>query len=119
MSIYFIVHYSKYHEAAFGNITNEATGKINARYNSIENYFQLKKTNDSLLIANERLYNKLKQDFDLPDSLTKTFIDTFRIDSLLQYRRYSYLGGKVVSNSVAAQNNFLILEHISRYNQNR
>lgn len=107
--IYFIVHYSKYHEAAFGNLTNQATGKINSRYNSIENYFQLKKTNDSLLLANERLYNKLKQDFELPDSVTKSFIDTFRIDSLLQYRRYTYIGGKVVSNSVVAQNNFLIL----------
>ncbi len=109
VSIYFIVHYSKYHEAAFGNISNQATGKINSRYNAVENYFQLKKTNDSLLIANERLYNKLKQDFDLPDSITKSYIDTFRIDSLLQYRRYTYIGGKVVSNSVVSQNNFLIL----------
>ncbi len=109
VSIYFIVHYSKYHEAAFDNITNQATGKINARYNAVENYFQLKKTNDSLLIANERLYNKLKQDFDLPDTISKSYIDTFRIDSLLQYRRYTYIGGKVVSNSVVSQNNFLIL----------
>lgn len=109
LSVYFIIHYSKYHEAAFGNFANQFTGRINERYNSVEKYFQLKRTNDSLVAANERLYNKLKADFELPDKVSRTFIDTFRIDTLLQYRTYTYVGCKVVSNSVVAQNNYLIL----------
>lgn len=109
ISIYFIVHTSKYHEAAFGNFTNQFTGKINDRYSNIENYFQLKKTNDSLVRANEVLYNKLKMDFELPDSVTKTVIDSIRIDSLLKYRKFTYMNARVAANSVTAQNNFIVL----------
>lgn len=88
---------------------SEITGKVNSQYNKIEYYLQLRKTNDSLMKANERLYNKLKADFDLPDTTSHIVIDTVRIDSILQYRRYNYLQSKVVYNSVALQNNFLEL----------
>lgn len=114
VSISLIVHYSKFHEAAFGSVANQVTGKINERYSAVERYFQLRKTNDSLLIANERLYNKLKENYELPDSVSRTYIDTFSIDSLRQYRKYTYIGCRVVSNSVVAQNNFLILSKGSR-----
>ena len=93
----------------FDNSANKITGKINERYNLVEYYFQLKKTNDSLVKANEALYNKLKSNFDLPDSTTKTQIDTLRIDSLVEYRRLSYLHAKVVSNSVSTPSNFMVL----------
>lgn len=109
VSIYFIVHYSNYHKAVFSSSMNQVTGKINEQYNKIEYYFQLKRTNDSLMVANEKLYNKLKADFDLPDTVSHYVIDTLRIDSLEQYRKYKYLKAKVVSNSVTAQNNYIVL----------
>jgi rod shape-determining protein MreC len=109
VSISLIVHYSKYHEAAFGNISNQLTGSVNERYNRIEDYFQLKRINDSLIKANEVLYNKLKIDFELPDTTKKTVIDSIRIDSLLKFRKFTYRGTKVVANSVTAQNNFIVL----------
>ena len=109
ISIYFIIHYSKYHYAAFGNTANRITGKVNIQYNNIERYFHLKKTNDSLVKANEALYNKLKMDFQLPDATTKSGIDSIRIDSILQYRKYTYLAARVVSNSVSSQNNYIVL----------
>ena len=108
-SIYLIVHYSRYHKAMFGTFMNQVTGKVNTEYSKVENYFQLKKTNDSLMAANEALYNKLRENFDIPDSASKTVIDTIRVDSLLQYRKYEYLKAKVVSNSVVSQNNFIVL----------
>ncbi len=108
-SIYFIVHYSKYHEAAFGNIANQLTGKVNTQYSKINNYFHLKMVNDSLVKANEDLYNKLKINFELPDTISKTIIDTLRLDSILQYRKYTYLQAKVLSNSISTQNNFIVL----------
>lgn len=108
-SVYLIVHYSRYHKAMFGNFMNEITGKVNEKYSKVENYFQLRKTNDSLMAANEALYNKLREDFDIPDSSSKTVIDTLRVDSLIQYRKYEYLKAKVVSNSVVSQNNFIVL----------
>lgn len=93
----------------FSSTANQFTGKINAQYSKVEYYFQLKKTNDSLIAANARLYNKLKADFNLPDSAPRIVIDTIRIDSVLQPRKYLYLPAKVVANSVAGQNNFIAL----------
>lgn len=107
--IILIVQYSKYHQAMFGNFANGITGKLNKQYDNIEYYFQLKKTNDSLMKANERLYNKLAADFHLPDSSSRDVIDSIRIDSILQYRRYKYIGAKVVANSVTSQSNFIVL----------
>ena len=107
--IYLIVHYSKYHNAVFGNIANQLTGKVNTQYSRVEHYFRLKKTNDSLVSANEKLYNKLKANFELPDTSSKTVIDTIRVDSVEQHRKYTYFGAKVVYNSVASQNNFIVL----------
>lgn len=105
-----IIQYSKYHHAMFGNSANKITGKINSQYDKVEYYFRLKQTNDSLVKANERLYNKLAQNFEIPDSIaTKQVIDSIRVDSILQFRKFTYLHAKVVANSVTAQNNYVVL----------
>ncbi len=88
---------------------NEITGKFYSQYNNLEYYFQLKRTNDSLIKANEKLYNKLKQDFELPDTVNLTIIDTIKIDSLENYRKFLYMQAKVISNSVSLPNNYLQL----------
>ncbi len=108
-----VVQYSKYHHAMFGNSANRITGKVNAQYDRIEYYFQLKKTNDSLVKANEALYNKLAANFSLPDSGYKQVIDTLRIDSIVQYRKFAYLHAKVVANAVTSPSNFLMLQSVN------
>ena len=107
--IYFIVKYSKYHQAVFGEASNQITGKINTRYNNIEYYFHLKRTNDSLLKANENLYNRLRADFNIPDSINRRLIDSIRVDSLQPFRQFNFRTAKVVANSVSLPNNFLVL----------
>jgi rod shape-determining protein MreC len=107
--IYLIVHYNKYQNAVFSSTTNQLTGKINTQYNRVENYFHLKKTNDSLWKANEKLYNKLKTDFQLPDTASKTIVDSIHIDSLVKYRRYNFMNAEVVANSIASQSNYVVL----------
>ncbi|MEO5967030.1 MAG: rod shape-determining protein MreC [Ferruginibacter sp.] len=109
LCLYFIISYSKYHEAAFGNTANQITGKINKRYNSISYYFHLKESNDSLISANEMLYNKLKMDYDLPDSIYLTYIDSLNVDSISKYKKYKFEGAKVVANSVSLPNNYIVL----------
>jgi rod shape-determining protein MreC len=109
-SVYLIVTYNEYHRAVFTNTANNLSGGINTKYAGIQQYFYLKKTNDSLLKANESLYNKLKADFSLPDSLPRTYIDSMKVDSFVKYRKYSYLGAKVVSNSVTNQSNYIVLD---------
>ncbi len=115
-SIYLIVHYSNYHNAIFSNTSNQITGKINEKYSGITSYFQLKKTNDSLIAANEKLYNKLKADFEYPDTTSNLKIDSIKVDSMEQFRKYQYYPAKVVYNSVASQNNFIVLGRGSSQN---
>jgi len=93
----------------FMGIANEVTGTFYKRYNSVEYYFQLKRTNDSLIKANEKLYNKLKQDFEIPDTVIKIAIDTIRIDSIEKFRKYQYMEAKVIGNSVSLPNNYIQL----------
>ena len=108
-SIYLIVHYSRYHNAIFSKTSNQVTGKINEKYNGITSYFRLKKTNDSLVAANEKLYNILKADFEYPDTASNLKVDSIKVDSMEQFRKYQYYPAKVVYNSVASQNNFIVL----------
>lgn len=115
-SIYLIVHYSNYHKAVFSKTANQLTGKINEKYNGITYYFQLKKTNDSLVAANEKLYNKLKADFEIPDTASNYLVDSIKVDSMERFRRYHYFPAKVVYNSVVAQNNFIVLSRGSSQN---
>src|SRR5687767_218695 len=106
---YMIFKYNRYHSAVFMATANEITGKIYTQYNTIEYYFQLKKTNDSLIKANEKLYNKLKQDFEVPDTASLTVIDTIKVDSLEKHRKFLYMHAKVISNSVNLPNNYMQL----------
>jgi rod shape-determining protein MreC len=88
---------------------NKITGSINKKYNKVEYYFQLSKTNDSLVVANEILYNKLKNNYNIADSGIKTaVIDSIRIDSIVRFRKFNYLSAKVVHNSLSQQSNYIV-----------
>ena len=108
-SIYLIVHYNTFHNAVFSGVMNEVTGKVNTQYNKVDYYFQLKKTNQQLAKDNERLRNQLKENFEKPDTTVKIVSDSIPYDTLGNLRKWMYLSAKVVSNSVAAQNNFIVL----------
>lgn len=107
--LYMVFNYNRFQNAVFMGIANEVTGKIYKQYNSVEYYFKLKRTNDSLVKANEMLYNKLKQDFNMPDTVNKIAIDTIRIDSISKYRKYQYMHAKVIGNSISLPNNYIQL----------
>jgi len=109
IALYMLFSYNRYQHTVYSAVAGEITGKINKQYNDVEYYFQLKKTNDSLVKANANLYNKLKQDYDMPDTVSKLAIDTIQIDTVLHQRRYLYLPAKVVGNSVNQPNNYLQL----------
>lgn len=101
--------YNRYHHTVYSAVANEITGDISKKYNNIEYYFQLKRTNDSLMKANEALYNKLKQDFEMADTVNKIAIDTITVDSVHKYRKYLYMQAKVIRNSVNQANNYIEL----------
>jgi rod shape-determining protein MreC len=114
ISLFMLFSYNRYQHTVYSAVAGEITGKINRQYNDVEYYFQLKKTNDSLVKANETLYNKLKADFDLPDTATNISVDTIKRDTLLLQRKYLYLQAKVVGNSVSQPNNYLQLHRGSQ-----
>lgn len=108
-SIYLIVTYNRYHNAVFSNTANQLTGKVNEQHNKIKSYFNLKEKNDSLWKANERLYNQLRENFQMPDTASIIVIDSLKIDSLEQHRKYRYLRATVIENSVTTQSNYIVL----------
>jgi len=107
ISLFMLFNYNRYQHTVYSATAGEITGKITKQYNDVEYYFQLKKTNDSLVKANAILYNKLKQDYEMPDTVSKLAIDTIQIDTILHQRKYLYLSAKVVGNSVSQPNNYL------------
>lgn len=109
VSLYMLFSYNNYHHAVYSKTANEITGSLNKKYNSIEYYFQLKRTNDSLVKANAVLYNRLRQDFEIPDTVNKMAIDTMNFDSTHMARKYLYMEAKVISNSVNRPNNYIEL----------
>jgi rod shape-determining protein MreC len=109
-----LFRYNKFHQAAYMNAASEVTGKFYVRYNNVETYFSLKQENERLRQQNADLLNKLRMDFSAPDSGIQVLTDTFKVDSLEQYRKFLYLPAKVIGNSVDGQNNYVTLHRGSK-----
>jgi rod shape-determining protein MreC len=109
LALSMLFRYNKFHQAEYMNVANEVTGRFYVRYNKIETYFTLQKENEKLRLQNADLLSKLKSDFSVPDSSVQLVTDSFRVDSLEQYRKYLYLPAKVIGNSIDGQNNFVTL----------
>ncbi len=114
LALSMLFRYNKFHQAAYMNVANEVTGRFYVRYNKIETYFSLQKENERLRMQNADLLNKLKADFAAPDSSMQLVTDTFRVDSLEQYRKFLYLPAKIIGNAVDGQNNFITLHRGSK-----
>ena len=109
IALSFLFRYNKFHEAAFLNVSTEITGRINERYNGIEYYFQLKKTNDALVRENFALRQQLKENFEAPDSLRRLILDTIKVDSGKTFLKYKIMEAKVVNNTIGSQTNYLTI----------
>jgi rod shape-determining protein MreC len=108
IALSFLFRFNKFHEAAFLNVSTEITGRFYERYNSVEYYFQLKKTNESLVQENLRLRQQLKENYEAPDSNRRLIRDTIRADSHYMVK-YTILEAKVVNNTTLLQANYLTI----------
>ncbi|MEO7210079.1 MAG: rod shape-determining protein MreC [Chitinophagaceae bacterium] len=109
ISISILVTYNKTHQAVFSGITNEMTGWFSSKYNGVEYYFRLKKTNEDLAVENSRLRSLLATQLDNPDSTKISRIDSLLKDTLGRVRKFTFLPAKVVNNSVNQENNYITL----------
>jgi len=98
---------------------NEITGRINTQYNKVDYYLQLKKANEQLVKDNEQLRNSMRQNFESPDTVNRVVTDSIPFDTLGTRRKWLYQRAKVVSNSVTAQNNFVVLGRGAGQNLNK
>ncbi len=114
ISLFMVFSYNRYHHTIYSATAGEITGRVSKQFNDVGYYFKLKRTNDSLVNANQNLYNKLKQDYELPDTVSRLSIDTIKIDTLMSQRKFMYLPAKVVGNSVSQTNNYLQLHRGSQ-----
>src|ERR1700761_8491274 len=109
MALSFLFRFNKFHEAAFLNVSTEITGRINEKYNNIEYYFQLKKTNEALVRENLTLRQQLKENYEAPDSAHRLILDTIRVDSGRSIVKYKIMEAKVDNNSTGSQTNYLTI----------
>jgi rod shape-determining protein MreC len=109
ISLGILVTFNKTHQAVFAASANEVTGRIDEKYNNIQYYFNLKKTNTALAEQNASLMNSLRTSFDAPDSSVEQKIDSLSKDTLGRVRRFYFMPAKVVNSSVNEENNYLTL----------
>ena len=110
VAIALLVNYNKSHEAAYMQIANEVTGKINKQANKVESYFNLKENNKRLAEENAQLKNTLPSNFISNDTMVRTVIDSVKMDTAGKQRKYLYRLARVVNNSVSFQNNYVTIE---------
>ena len=87
-----------YHKSLQFNAVSDLSGNLFSNLNNIESYFSLKEENQKLLEENARIRTGLAASFLISDT-SFAFSDSL----------YNYLPGKVVSNSVSHQNNFMLV----------
>ncbi len=109
IALSFLFRYNKFHEAAFMDVSTEITGRINQKYNGIEYYFQLKKTNEALVKENLRLRRQLLENYEAPDSTRRLIRDTIKLDSGRSVLKYNIMEAKVVNSTTASQTNYLTI----------
>lgn len=101
--------YNRFQRAAFLGVANEVTGSINKQVDKADDYFHLRDENRRVHRMNDSLMNLLKENFTITDTTQKLVVDSLKVDTVAQVRRYLYRDAKVVYNSVNFQNNYLQL----------
>jgi len=109
IALSFLFRYNKFHEAAFMGVAGEVTGKIGEKYNTVEYYFKLKKTNEDLVKENVRLRSLLRENYEGVDTTQKVVVDSIKIDSILSIQRFKYYDAKVVVNQISSQTNYITI----------
>ena len=99
--IILINNHNPYQRTHIINSSNSITGSINSIYAFIDEYFDLKKTNNILYQENANLRNILDNFKNIPDTLLNEY---FSEDS-----SFIYIPAKVINNSVNKRSNYIML----------
>ncbi|MDR0793300.1 MAG: rod shape-determining protein MreC [Chitinophagaceae bacterium] len=117
MCISLLIKNNETYNGAYAGVMNEVTGSIQKKYNNIEYYFNLKKTNKDLAEENARLLAAITamKHTDTLGNKVLTFVDSlFKDSSQKNIQKYNYTVAKVVNSSTTNENNFITIEKGSK-----
>ena len=113
-----LVRYNASYNAVYINVASSFTGFFDKKYNDVEYYFQLKKTNKQLAEENAMLKNvimmSIEKNGDTSSSKLKSRIDSIYRDSSGRNIKYMFTEAKVVNNSVYSENNYITIQKGSK-----
>lgn len=101
--IFLISKQNFHHRSLFVNSSSYFFGNINFAFNSISEYFRLKKINEQL--AKENAFLK---SMHISSFMFETDDYFFRDDTLFN-RKFTFIPAKVINSSISKQNNYLTL----------
>jgi len=109
VALWMLFSYNRFHRAIGLGLASEVTGGINAQVDKVDDYFHLREENRRVHRMNDSLLNLLHTNYSSADTGQRLVVDSLRVDTLVQLRRYVYRDAKVVYNSVNFENNYLQL----------
>lgn len=105
VALFFTINNHSFHKSKFISSANSFTGGLYARTNKLSEYFDLRKTNEDLVLENTRLKNEL-------DRIKKSIDSTVTLnssDSSMYHQKYTYTLAKAINNKFSSSFNFLLL----------
>jgi rod shape-determining protein MreC len=102
-SFFLIANRSFYHRALLSNATDGITGNVYSAWSGVTNYFSLKQENERLISENARLRSILTKSQISKDTATHYVADT------AFNQQYTYTVARVISNSAARRDNYIML----------
>jgi rod shape-determining protein MreC len=109
VALWMLFNYNRFHRSAFLGVASEVTGSVNTQVDKVDDYFHLREENRRVHRMNDSLINLLKLNFAAVDTSARVAVDSLKVDTVVQVRRYLYRDAKVVYNSVHSENNYLQL----------
>jgi rod shape-determining protein MreC len=104
-----IYRFNNYQKASFVNYTTGVTSSFYTAVSNTQEYFNLRRINDSLQVENARLRS---------EQLTSYYKNSFtptQINDTIYKQQYEYVPAQVVSNSVTKRNNYITLNRGSAH----
>ncbi|MBI2269315.1 MAG: rod shape-determining protein MreC [Bacteroidetes bacterium] len=102
--VFFLVQNNAYHRTSFINSTNKISGGIFQMYADVNDYFNLKYTNEQLSRENALLHTLSTSSF------INTSANHYTVNDSSRKQKYEYISARVVNNSTNRRNNYLTLD---------
>jgi rod shape-determining protein MreC len=104
LCIFFLVQNNTYHRTSFINSSNKLSGNALQMYADVDDYFNLKYTNEQLSRENALLHTLSSSSFII------TSADRYLMNDSVHKQKYEYISARVVNNSTNRRNNYLTLD---------